>query len=94
MHELKPIDRELLRDNCLGYLSTRQGLLFSSGAIMRGLRGRQLIDFAADEQDVFQALVFLEGLGFVAREPHPTGSTIEWKATSPGVLHAERNLLA
>jgi len=94
MHELKASDRELLRDNCLGYLSTRQGLLFSAGAVLRGMRGRQMIDFAADEQDVFQALVFLQGLGFVQQSAHATGSTVEWQASSAGVLHAERNLLA
>jgi hypothetical protein len=94
MAELDQTNRELLRDAILGYLAVRQGLRFTAGAIMRGLRGRNLIDFAATEQDVFTALVFLEGLRFVSRTSHPTGASIEWQVESEGVLHAERNGLA
>lgn len=94
MHQLRESDRELLRDNCLGYLAARQGLVFTADAVARGLRGRHMIDFEADQDDCFVALVFLEGLGFVNHSPHPTGASVEWQATSAGVLHAERNMLA
>ena len=83
-------DREILRQTVVGYLATRQQLEFEASAIRRSIVSRQKIDFAAADEDVIQALEFLQGLGFVEHHTSEIGATVYWKATSNGVLESER----
>lgn len=83
-------DRELLRQTVVGYLGTRQGLEFTSGAIMRSIVSRGGIDFPVTDQDVEQALEFGAGLAWLIKRESDVGATAYWSVTSEGVLAAER----
>jgi len=73
-----------------GYLATRCQLTFEASAIKRAIDKKGLVDFPFTDLDLDQALVFVEGLGWCERNPSDVGATVYWRATSKGVLEAER----
>ncbi len=76
--------RKLVR----AYLAARRALAFRVEAIRRGLKREEAADFT--DLEIHEELVFLKGLGFVAFELEPMGSTKNWQITSAGVLAEER----
>ena len=84
--EQEQLRKEDARRAVLRYLAIREGLSFSLGAIVAGLRH----EGAFDEDEVKAALHFREGLGHVRKDPDAVGSTPYWQATAPGVLAHER----
>lgn len=88
---LSQSEREILRQRVVGYLATRSQFSFESPAIKRHLDTRGILDFAVSDADVGDALVFVEGLGFVKQQTSEMGATVYWRATSQGILASERN---
>lgn len=88
---LSQSEREILRQRVVGYLSTRSQFSFEATAIKRHLDTRGILDFTVSDADVKDALVFVEGLGYVKQQASEMGATVYWRSTSQGILASERN---
>lgn len=78
----------------LEYLADRSTLAFEVPAIHRWITTRRTdLDETPGEQDVKEALLFLEGSGYVAGTPHPMGATLYWRVTAAGTVARERGPL-
>lgn len=83
--------KEQLRTAVLVYLVERHPLSFDNVTIARMLKRRNMLDFAADQNDVNSAIAMLNSAGFVEIvHESRLGSTIPYAASADGMLYAER----
>ena len=82
--------KEECRDLVRSHLAARQVLACHPQDIRRRLNAGREHDFTLEE--VASACVFLVGLGHAEKVTAELGATIYYKATSAGVLAAERSL--
>lgn len=88
---MMPQHRELLRRAVLQSLASRQTAEFSVSALVARAEER-LPELSITEQDVEEALAFLEGLFLVRRlENQLGGYTLRWQITTQGMLFCERH---
>ena len=88
--DLKPSEREDLRNVVLGYLAARQTGAFDAAQIRATLLRRRDLDFAPTVADVEAAVSFLLDKGFAKLQPSDMGAYTPSQATSAGVAEAER----
>lgn len=84
--------REEARRKVRGYLAERPAVALRAMQIVRGLNAGDANDFT--EEEVLVALVFLHGIGQLARIADTLGSTPHWQITTDGTLAHERDPLS
>lgn len=85
-------EKEQMRDAVLAALYRHMPSKMTLPAVNLALR-RKGFD-CADNDDILNALAFLEGFGHVESAPHPLGATRVYSLAPQGVLYAERNGIA
>lgn len=79
---------ELIRHALLETLALRSTSALPAPALRRRLATE--VDGALTEEEITAALLYLQGLGYVAVQPDPLGATRYWQITTTGVQHYER----
>ena len=84
------MEKELIRNTVLEYLSLRPTGAFDIYQITRMINMRGMLDLTLKDQDVEEALTFLEGMAFVKVIRGGLGASKNFMVTTQGILFYER----